>query len=140
MISYGQKDFKEWAEERNFNDADLLLIKRTTAKRAWLWILIPEAFCLLSLIPGQESWAFVGQMLFFIFFLPFFVQAWTLYKCIKQGTFDNFKPGLILSLFSFLMVVSYITIIPLVLKIFTKRGYGTGLNGLIKKGKVGGNQ
>ena len=139
MVSYGQKDFKEWAEENNFNDADVKLIKSTAAKRAWLWFLIPEAICLLSLIPGQESWAFVGQMFFFIFFLPFFVQAWTLYKCIKQGTFDNVRPGLILSLFSFLMVISYITIIPLILKIFTKRGYGTGMNGLIKKGKVGNN-
>ncbi|MGN1348144.1 MAG: hypothetical protein ACI4VI_04300 [Acutalibacteraceae bacterium] len=137
MVTYGEKDFRIWADERGFNDDDLKLIKSTAAKRALLWLLIPQSICLLSLIPGQESWSFIGQAIFFIFFNSFFVHAWTMYKCIKQGTFDNVKSGIILKVFTFLMVISYITIIPLILKIFIKKGYGSGINGLIKKGKVG---
>ncbi len=137
MVSYGDRDFKAWAEERGFNDSDLRLIKKTAGLRALLWLAIPESLCLLSLIPGQESWLTVGQGVFFIFFLSFFIHAWTFYKCIKQGTFDNVRGGIILKLLCFIMVLSYITVIPLILKIFIKKGYGTGINGLIKKGKVG---
>ncbi len=137
MVSYGDSDFRQWADDNGFNDSDLKLIRKTAGIRAWMWLLIPNAISLLAFIPGQESWQQVGGMLFFMFFLSFFVHAWTFYKCIKQGTFDNVRSGIILKLFSFLMVVSYITIIPLILKIFIKKGYGTGLKGLIKKGKVG---
>ncbi len=137
MVNYGDEDFRKWADEREFNNSDLEVIKKTAAKRALLWIIIPNALSLLSLIPGQESWASVGGMLFFLFFQPFFVHAWTLCKCINQGTFENAKSGIILKFFAFSMVISYIFIVPLIMKIFIKKGYGTGINGLIKKGKVG---
>ena len=137
MVSYGDRDFIKWAEDNGFDNSDLKLIQSTAAKRAWLWLLIPMAISMISLIPGQESWASVGGMLFFVFFQPFFVQAWTFHNCVKQGTFDNVRSGIILKLFAFCMVISYIFIIPLILKIFIKKGYGTGLKGLIKKGKVG---
>ncbi len=94
MVSYGDSGFRSWAEERGFNDDDLRLIRKTAIGRAWLWLLIPEALCLISLIPGQESWLAVGQMMFMLFFNTFFVHAWTMCKCIKQGTFDNVRSGL----------------------------------------------
>ena len=72
------------------------------------------------------------------FFNPFFVQAWTCYKCVKQGTFDNPRSGLLLKLFCFIKVVSYIFLIPLLLQLlFVKWGFGTGWRGLTKKGKIG---
>lgn len=141
MVSYGDNDFKQWAEKHGFNDGDLKLIKNTAAKRALLWIMIPQAISLLGLVPGWESWNIVGQGLFVLFFLPFFCGAWTMYKCIKQGTFDNVKSGLILRIFTLLKIISYISIIPLLLNlIFVKKNYGTGINGLIKKGKIGNNK
>ncbi len=34
MVSYGDRDFREWAVENGFDDADLKLIKNTAAKRS----------------------------------------------------------------------------------------------------------
>lgn len=138
MVSYGESDFREWAEENEFNDEDVRLMRRTAGKRALMWLLIPMAFALIGLIPGQEDWFTVADFLFVLFFNPFFVQAWTCYKCVKQGTFDNVRSGIILKIFFVIQAVSYIFVIPLLLKlIFVKRGFGTGWRGLMKKGKVG---
>ena len=77
MVSYGDGGFMEWAEENEFNDEDVRLMQRTAGKRALLWLLIPMAFALIGLIPGQDVWITVADILFVVFFNPFFVQAWT---------------------------------------------------------------
>lgn len=113
-------------------------MQRTAGKRALMWFCIPWAFARIALIPGQDSWIAVADMLFVGLFNPFFVQAWTCYKCVKQGTFDNPRSGLLLKLFCFIKVVSYIFLIPLLLQLlFVKRGFGTGWRGSTKKGKIG---
>lgn len=138
MVSYGDSSFREWAEENGFDDADVRLMQRTAGKRALMWFCIPWAFARIALIPGQDSWIAVADMLFVGFFNPFFVQAWTCYKCVKQVTFDNPRSGLLLKLFCFIKVVSCIFLIPLLLQLlFVKRGFGTGWRGLTKKGKIG---
>lgn len=138
MVSYGDSGFMEWAEENGFNNEDVRLMQRTAGKRALLWLLIPMAFALIGLIPGQDVWITVADILFVVFFNPFFVQAWTSYKCVKQGSFDNVRSGILLRIFCLIQVVSYIFVIPLLLKlIFVKQGFGTGWRGLMKKGKIG---
>ena len=57
---------------------------------------------------------------------------------MKQGSFDNVRSGILLRIFCLIQVVSYIFVIPLLLKlIFVKQGFGTGWRGLMKKGKIG---
>lgn len=138
MVSYGDSGFQEWAEENGYTDEDVRLMQRTAGKRALMWFFIPWAFALIALIPGQDSWIAVADILFVVFFNPFFVQAWTCCKCVKQGTFDNPRSGILLRLFCFIKVVSYIFLIPLLLQLlFVRRGFGTGWRGLMKKGKIG---
>lgn len=107
MLIFSFKGFKQTTFRH------VRLMQRTAGKRALMWFCIPWALALIALIPGQDSWIAVADMLFVGFFNPFFVQAWTCYKCVKQGTFDNPRSGILLKLFCFIKVVSYIFLIPL---------------------------
>lgn len=113
-------------------------MQRTGGKRALMWLCIPWAFAPIALIPGQDSWIAVADALLVVFFNPFFVQAWICCKCVKQGTVDNPRSGILLRLFCFIKVVSYIFLIPLLLQLlFVRRGFDIGWRGLTKKGKSG---
>ena len=138
MVSYGDAGFREWADGLGLDNNDLKLIKSTAAKKTLMWFLIPQSISLIGLIPGQEAWVSLAQMLFVFFFLPSFCGAWLQYKIIKQGTFENVKPGIILGLFTLLRLISNIGVIPFIIQItFVKKGYASGLHGLLKKGKIG---
>ncbi len=112
-------EYAEWLRENNFNAEDEQLILKTATRRTILLFL-------LSNIPS------VG-----LFTLPLLINAWAMKKIIKQKTFDP-NPGFWYSLYSLFMFISFIAVIPLIIYLIVKKGgWGSGLKGLIKKGKVG---
>lgn len=121
MVSYGDSGFQTWAEQNGFDDNDLELIKKTLAKRRWIWFVI-------SITPA--AW----------FTIPFFLMCRTMYYVLKDGSFDNFnpRPNIIIGLMTITMYISFISVIPYVFyKGAQKKWWGTGINGLIKKGLIG---
>lgn len=144
MVSYGDREFKEWADDLGLNDSDLKLIRSTALKRAVLWLFL--GFCSIvagvvaSIVFDQNTMLCIGiGYTVAAFFIPFFNHALLFRRQIKKGMFDV-KPGLFLGFCYLVQFLYYITITPLIANIFVKKGYGSGINGLIKKGKVGKNK
>lgn len=112
-------EFQQWAEQNNFSEADLQLIKSTARNHTLLWFLT-------SLIPGVHLVTFSLMNI-----------AWVQYKVIKQRTF-NVRPGLLLTLASVVLFVNFIFIIPaIVYFVGRKRLWGSGIRGLMKNGRIG---
>lgn len=81
---------------------------------------------LTSLIPGVHLVTFALMNI-----------AWVQYKVIKQRTF-NVRPGLLYSLATVALFVNFIFIIPaIVFFVGRKRLWGSGIRGLMKKGRIG---
>lgn len=148
MVSYGNEDFKEWAENLGFNDSDLSIIKSKLTKRKYLWLLLYLIGCCggviestVSSLPATiqsiiMSVVYIITLIIYVS-LPFFVECSMLLKIIKTGNF-NAKPGIITSLLTLVMYISFITIIPIIFwRGAKKKWWGTGINGLIKKGVIG---
>lgn len=115
-------EYAQWLNENNFSPEDERLILRTVNTRMLLW-------ALLSCIPG------VG-----FFILPLLILAWAMRKIVKNRSFDN-RPGLLFSFTSLAMYITFIMVIPFIIWRLAKRfNWGTGLRGLIKKGKIGNAQ
>lgn len=143
MVSYGNDEFRTWAEEAGFNDDDLALMKRTVTRRKRIWFLLYLAGCGLGagiIAPlSPELAEIIGGFLsaFMFFALPFFLESWVFARVLKYGSFDV-KPNFIWSILYLVMLVSFVCIFP----IFIWRGcknkqWGTGINGLLKKGLIG---
>ena len=146
MVSYGDESFREWADECGFNDADVALIKKTVNKRKWIWILvylvIIGASYLGTYIGGEAGTALTSisgiGVLVIWFCLPLMVECFSFSRILKYGSFTNAKPGLFISLFSIVMFITFLSIIPIFIWHFAKkRLWGTGINKLIKKGLIG---
>lgn len=151
MVSYGNEDFVNWANENGFDDHDVNLIGKTVTKRKWIWLILYFLGCggggaIVSLIApnlSAEAQSTIGAIcsLFGIcmfFTLPFYVECAVLSKIIKKGSF-NAKPGLITSILCLVMYISFITIIPIIFWWGAKKKFwGTGINKLLKKGLIGG--
>lgn len=148
MVSYGNEEFKEWAENLGFNDSDLAIIKNKLTKRKYLWLLLYLIGCCggviestVSSLPATiqsiiMSVVYIITLIIYVS-LPFFVECSMLLKIIKTGSF-NAKPGIITSLLTLVMYISFITIIPIIFwRGAKKKWWGTGINGLIKKGVIG---
>ena len=148
MVSYGNEEFKEWAENLGFNDSDLAIIKSKLTKRKYLWLLLYLIVCCggviestVSSLPATTQSIIMSVyyivFLFIYFSLPFFVECSMLLKIIKTGSF-NAKPGIITSLLTLVMYISFVSIFPIILwRGAKKKWWGTGINGLIKKGVIG---
>lgn len=112
-------EYVQWLVDNGFSQEDERLILRTVTNRMILW-------ALLSCIPG------VGY-----FTLPLLILAWSMRKIVKNRSFDH-HPGLLFSLASLAMYITFIMVIPLVIWLLAKKfNWGTGIRGLIKKGKIG---
>ena len=148
MVSYGNEEFKEWAENLGFNDSDLSIIKSKLTKRKYLWLLLYLIGCCggviestVSSLPATiqsiiMSVVYIITLIIYVS-LPFFVECSMLLKIIKTGSFNS-KPGIITSLLTLVMYISFITIIPIIFwRGAKKKWWGTGINGLIKKGVIG---
>lgn len=148
MVSYGNEEFKEWAEGFGFNDSDLAIIESKLTRRKYLWLLLYLIGCcggsissvITSLPAGVQSFIMSVESIIALcifFSLPFFVECSSLLKIVKTGSFDV-KPGIITSLLSLVMYISFITIIPIIFWNGAKKKlWGTGINKLIKKGQIG---
>lgn len=129
-------DFETWVEENNFTEDDLKLIKRTARNRAILWWLLPGVVTGIASVVSKDSAAALGSMLSGIC-LPLCMLAWTYYKFIKQRTFEP-RTGIIYGICSLCMFVSFLMIYPAIIWFVSKKKfYGTGINGLLKKGLIG---
>lgn len=112
-------EYIQWLEDNNFSPEDEKLILKTATVRMVIWLI-------LSCIPTVN-----------IFILPLLMNAWTYRKIIKQKSFEP-RPGLLYSLFSLAMYITFILIIPWILWTVVKKGrWGCGIRGLIRKGKIG---
>ena len=145
MVSFGDAEFREWAEELELNDADVEIARRKSRNNALKYFLLHliggAAGACSTLVPKQYSDILLGIaaicLLIFWLLLSNFVRAWSFAKNLKYGSF-NVRPGLFLSLYSLLMFISYASIIPLIISLIgKKRMWGTGFLRLIKKGIIG---
>lgn len=130
MVSYGDSEFRQWAEDAGFNDDDLALMRKTVTGRKWLWLALYLAGC-----AGTAVSSIIAFSMFFT--LPFFLESWIFASILKNGSFDV-KPGFLWTILYFVEMVSFLCIFP----IFIWRGcknkqWGTGINGLMKKGLIG---
>lgn len=137
MISYGDSGFRQWAEENNFNDADIALMRKTTSRRAWLWAALFLGFpAIFSALIGTDA-AICGIIPWMIF-SPLLLEAWMFSCVLKQGTFDNVRGPFLWKLLYLCMFITFIYIWPLVFwKLAKKRMWGTGFKKLVKKGLIG---
>ena len=146
MVSYGDSEFQQWAEENGFNDSDLALIGKEATKRKWIWVLI-WLLCFL-MYPGQSGMltgvlanicTTIGSIAVLIFWFgcTFACKCISMSRTIKYGTLDP-KPGLLGRLFGLILAISWLSIIPLIIYLIAKNKlWGTGINKLIKKGLIG---
>ena len=146
MVSYGDNGFRNWADENGFNDRDLALIGREVNKRKWLWVLI-WLLCFLVYV-GQSGTVsgvlanictVVGSAAALIlwFGCSFACKCISMSRMIKYGTMDP-KPGLLGMLFGIMLFFTWLSIIPLIITLVSrKKVWGTGINKLIKKGMIG---
>lgn len=106
-------EFEKWVEENNLTEGDLKYIQRTARNRAILY-------------------------LFGTYFTsPLLIMAWAQYKTIKQRSF-NPRIGVLFSLHSLAMYISFLMIFPLIVwAVAKKHGYGSGIRGLWKMGLIG---
>lgn len=108
-------DFEQWVIENEFSEDDLSYIAQNLRRRALFWFLL--------------SWTYVA--------IPLFMVTWARYKHIKQRTFSP-RPGLLFTLCSLTLYFSFLMIIPLIIWVIARNtDWGTGMNGLFKKGLVG---
>lgn len=146
MVSYGNSEFREWAEENGFDDSDLALIGREVNKRKWIWVLIWLSCFFLYLGQGgvltgvlAEICTVIGSIAVLIFWFgcSFACKCISMSRTIKYGTM-NPKPGLLGSLFGLILVFTWLSVIPLIITLISRRKlWGTGINKLIKKGLIG---
>lgn len=116
------QEYIQWLKDNHFSHDDETRIQNTAFTRTLIWFL-------LSCIPGLG-----------LFVLPLMLNAWTMYKIVKQKSFEP-RPGILYSICVLAMYISFILIIPLLIWILAKKySWGTGLRGLIKRGKVGQSQ
>ena len=147
MVSYGDNEFREWAEENGFNDDDLVLIKKEVDKHKWLWFL-NWLLCFL-MYPGQggilngvlagicTTIASIAVLIFWIVGCSFLCKCISLSRTIKYGTM-NPKTGLVGTIFGLILFITWLSIIPLIFTLISKKKlWGTGINKLIKKGLIG---
>lgn len=123
MISYGDTEFREWANDNGFSSSDLALIRKVAKRRAFGWFILP------ALTLGVGSF----------FAAPLMFNAYRVSQWVKQGTLEpriTFT-GLILYL---LLFTSFFGIIPLIVWLKIKDDSnlpGSGLQKLVRKGKIG---
>lgn len=97
------QDYLQWLEDNNYSQEDEKLILKTVNGRMILWLI-------LSCIPTVN-----------IFILPLLMNAWTWRKILKQKSFEP-RPGILYSLFSLAMYITFILIIPWILWTIVKKG------------------
>ena len=144
MVSYGDNEFREWAEGLNLNDEDLSLLRKTVNRHKHIWFLIYLLGCssgLATMMPDPFASIFliVSEICALGLFvaLPFFLESWMFARILKYGTF-NVRPNLIWSLLYICLLISCIAIFPLIIWKLTKKNlWGTGYNSLVKKGLIG---
>lgn len=123
MVSYGDSEFREWAEENGFNDNDLKLIRKKAKGRMFLWFVLP------ALTLGIGS----------LFCAPLLFNAFRVCAWIEQGTLEP-KIGCSGLLLYILLFISFFGIVPIFVwnSIKNKNTVpGSGIKSLIKKGKIG---
>ena len=123
MISYGDSDFREWAENNGFSDDDLIVIRKAAKRRVLWWFVLP------ALTLGIGS----------LFCAPLMFNAWRVARWIEQGTLEP-SPGLTGTLLYLLLFFSFFGIVPLIVWVKIKDDPslpGSGLKKLLNKGKVG---
>lgn len=144
MVSYGDREFQQWAEELNLNDEDLSIWSKAVNKRKRIWFLIYLlgclGGCLLSSLPETLANALMvvseicGMALIFV--LPFFLESWAISRFLKYGTL-NVHPNIIWTLLYICLFISFISIITLIIWKLTKKNlWGTGFRKLVKKGII----
>lgn len=122
MVTYGDSDFREWAENNGFNNGDLVILRKAAKRRVLWWFILP------TLTLGVGS----------LFCAPLMFNAWRVSRWIKKGTLEP-SPGLTGTLLYLLLFISFFGIIPLIVWVKIKDDPslpGSGLKKLIKKGKI----
>ena len=119
MVNYGDSEFRQWVAENDYDEQDLKLIKKTCAKRMFIYFLFGGGWTIMP---------FVSTL---------FINEWAQYKIIKQGTF-NPRYGLFFGIASLTHFISFIYIIPIIFNAIVKKtGKFTSLYYLSKKGFIG---
>lgn len=147
MVSYGNSEFREWAEEMGVDDNDLMLMKKEVDKHKWIWLL-NWLLCFL-MYPGQSGAlnsvlanictviGSISVLVFWLFGCSFLCKCINLSRTIKYGTM-NPKTGLVGTIFGLINFCTWLSIIPLIITLISrKRLWGTGINKLVKKGLIG---
>lgn len=123
MVTYGDRDFREWAENNGLNDRDLVVLRKAASRRVLWWFILP------ALTLGIGS----------LFCAPLMFNAWRVSQWIKEGSLDA-SPGLTGVILYLLLFISFFGIIPLIVWVKIKDDPdlpGSGFNKLLKKGKIG---
>lgn len=143
MVTYGDREFREWADDAGLNDDDLKIARKTMGKRAFLWFIMyvvsyTVGIALTIAMEGNFVYMLAGAAVAAAF-LPLFNSCLLWRKYIKKGSLDA-KPGPLLWFLLFAQFLNYVCILPLITQAFVKKGYGTGLKGLLEKGIIGGHE
>lgn len=123
MVSYGDSDFRQWAEYNGFNDQDLMIIKKKAKGLMFLWFFLP------ALTLGIGS----------LFCAPLLFNAFRVCAWIEQGTLEP-RVGCSGVIWYLLLFLSFFGIVPLVVWLSIKDKDtlpGSGIMKLKKRGKIG---
>ena len=123
MVTYGDRDFREWAQNNGLDDQDLIVLRKAASRRVLWWFVLP------ALTLGVGS----------LFCAPLMFNAWRVSRWIKKGTLEP-RPGLTGTFLFLLLFISFFGIVPLIVWLSIKDNPalpGSGFKKLLRKGKVG---